>query len=277
MLKFSITIILFSFYLYASIIGKESLNFAPLSIQSKSELMEEFIPFFAYIERELKLKETRFVYEKDYAQIIAKFKANQIDIALLGPLPYLKLKKEYPNMQPIVAFKNANNKSTYRCVIAHFGKDLIAWDQPLKVALTQPLSTCGYYATSRLLKNHYGIDLSKQSYKYQFSHHNALFAVLEGEFDIAGVKESVAREFHSLGIRTLAKSEPFPEFALVVNTQTICAKTIKLLQKTILDIDASLYKKWGGIFSNGFEVIDTKAYEKIVVEFEKIPKRGNFK
>jgi len=277
MIRYLTTTILFSLYLSASIIGKEALNFAPLSIQSKSELMEEFIPFFSYIEKELKLKSTRFVYEKDYAQIITKFKANQIDIALLGPLPYLKLKKEHPHMQPIVAFKNANNKSTYRCVIAHFGKDAIAWDQPLNVALTQPLSTCGYYATNKLLKEYYSIDLLQQSFDYQFSHHNALFAVLEGEFHIAGVKDSVAREFDSLGIRVLAQSKPFPEFALVVNTQTLSKKAIRRIQSTILNMNVSVYQKWDRIFKNGFEKIDTHAYKHIEVDFDTITKFGNIK
>ena len=274
MTRFFLLVLLVMLWVRGASVPTEALRFAPLSIQNKSEMVKEFIPFFAYIQKKLGVKKTQFIYEKDYAKLIEKFKNNRIDMTLLGPLPYLKLQQEYPHIQPIVVFKNAHGKAYYRCVLVHFAKDTVAFDRSLKVALTQPLSTCGYYATRLLLKEHYAIDLNDTSFSYNFSHHEALFRVLEGHFDAAGVKDSVAHDFETLGIEILAKSKPFPEFALVVNTQTLSKQTIAKLQRLIFDIPVALYQKWGGIFRYGFAPINKDAYDDIVVDFKNIPQEG---
>jgi phosphonate transport system substrate-binding protein len=257
--------------LHASITPKPSLNFAPLSIHNKEELIQQFMPLFILLEKRLQLPSTRFIYEEDYGEILNKFINHEIDLALLGPLPYLKLQKDYLGIEPIVAFKNSHGTSSYRCVLVQFGDQKITPHPPIKVALTQPFSTCGYYATNQLLKSHFQLDLHQQSFHYNLSHENALLAVIKGEATIAGVRDSIARSFHSLGIRTLAKSEPFPEFALVANTQTLSKETIRAIQQTLLTIDPTLFSGWGGIFKHGFEKIDRDAYKHMHVDFHHIP------
>lgn len=251
-----------------------TLRIAPLPTNNKTQTIEAIVPLFSYIEKISKIK-TQYIYEKEYDEIIKKFKNNEIDIAILGPLPYLKLRETTQKSEPIIEFKNDQDKGFYRCVLAKFGNDTIDFNKQIKVALTQPLSTCGYYMTQQLLKNQYNIALQNQRYDYKMSHSAALTSVLEGDFHLAGVKESIAEDFSSLGVEIVAKSDLVPEFALVVNTQTLSTKQIKIIRDLILSIPPSTYKQWKGFLCNGFLKADKKVYDKLQVDFKMIPKKGN--
>lgn len=168
----------FPLHLYATFL-KETITFAILPVKDQSKLTEEFIPLFSYIEKITGMK-TRLIYEKNYEKIIDKFSNSKIDIALLGPLPYVKLDQQYKFNEPIIVFKQKNGNTNYRCVLAKFAKDRINLDKQIKVALTQPLSTCGFYATDLLLKKLYNKELKEQSFEYKMSHENALIGVVGG-------------------------------------------------------------------------------------------------
>ncbi len=254
--------------------GKKVINFAPLPIEERSKVLKEFMPFFAYVEEKSGI-ETNFVFETDYSKIIEKFRSGKIDMVLLGPLPYIKLRQSYPDAKPIIALHEKDGKPHYRCVLAKFGNDTVDTGRQIRVALTQPLSTCGYYMSSRLVREHYGLDLDRQLFDYTMSHENALLRVLEGRFDIAGVKENIARGYASLGIEVIAQSPYLPGFAFVVNTRTLTKEQIRLLQETIASIPEARYKEWSKELSYGFSPVDEKTYDIFDVDFDTIILHGN--
>lgn len=254
--------------------AKESINFAPLPLKKGIQNIEAFLPIAKYFKKKLGI-ETNFIRIVDYADIIKGFQDGFIDIAYLGPLPLAYLKKNYSYATPIVTFKQKNGDSHYRCVLAKFKEDKIERQKPLRVALTQPLSTCGFYMTNILLKERFGIDLSKQHYHYTMSHDNALLRTLEGKFVIAGAKDTIAKRYETLGMEVIAQSDLLPGFSLVVNTKTLSQKQIDTLQQTLLNIPKNIYQNWGGITSNGMIRSSVKEYEKLNVDFDTIPKKGN--
>jgi phosphonate transport system substrate-binding protein len=253
-----------------------SINFAPLPIKTESEITKDFLPLFLKLKEKIGVK-TNFVYEKDYSKIIEKFKNGTIDIALLGPLPYLKLKQKYPNALPLVGLNQEDGKPHYRCVLAKFGNDDVKFQNGIRVALTQPLSTCGYFMTQKLLKEGYQLELGEQKFDYVMSHENALLGVLEGSFDIAGVKDDVAHEYRTLGMEVIAQSSYLPGFALIANTKTLSKGQIALLQKTLTSIPKSEYSSWSKLISYGFTAIDEGIYGVLDVDFDTIISGGNMK
>lgn len=250
------------------------LKFAPLPTNSKSQIIEEIVPLFNYIQEISEIK-TEFIYEKDYTQIIERFKNDEIDIVILGSLPYLKLRKSTVYAEPIIIFRNNNKKGYYQCVLAKYRKDIIDFNKELKIALTQPLSTCGYYMTNILLKENYSVDLVNEKYDYQMSHSQALISVLDGDFHLAGVKDSIAVDFNSLGIDVIAKSDLVPEFALIVNKKTLSKEQIEKIKNIILNIPESSYQNWKGFLKNGFIEADKSIYNKLQIDFDIIPNVGN--
>lgn len=250
-----------------------TINFTPLPMKNSEKTIEEFLPLVDYFNSNNDLK-IKYNYKSDYSDIIEGFKKQQIDIAYLGPLPLAILKSQYPYVKPIVSIRQKNGKVSYRCVISKFSDDALPINRPFKVALTQPLSTCGYYTTRLLFKKEFAKDLASQQYKYTMSHTNALLETLKGNFDIAGASEAIAEKFTSLDMKIISRSDRLPGFAIVVNTKTLSENEIANIQKMILGISKNQYIQWGAKLKYGFEVADEKSYDSININLN-IPKIGN--
>jgi len=270
-------ILIFSIFFTSLLFAQEKkvINFAPLPTKNSLLNIKEFLPVVKYIKNKLSL-DVNYIYKKDYQDILDGFKNGTIDIAYLGPLPFVSLKKKYRYAEPIVTFKQSNGSSKYRCVIAKFKNDKFDKNKQIKVALTQPLSTCGYLMTNILLRDKFNIELKDQKYKYTMSHTNALISVVKGEFLLAGAKESIAKKYRSLGMEIIAQSELLPGFSLVVNTKTLSKKQIKQIQDVLLSVSQERYKSWGGITSNGLGKANIDDYNSLNVDFY-IPKVGNMR
>ncbi|MCK9491905.1 MAG: PhnD/SsuA/transferrin family substrate-binding protein [Sulfurimonas sp.] len=229
----------------------------------------------SYLESKISIK-INYIYKKDYKDILDGFKDGTIDMAYLGPLPYLSLKKKYEFVEPILTFKQDDGLTKYRCVLVKFQEDEFKKDSQIKVALTQPLSTCGYFMSSILLRENFNIDLSEQTYKYTMSHVNALNSVLKGECLIAGVRERTAKEFESLGLEIIAKSKLMPGFSLIVNTKTLTKEQIKSIKEALLELQDRDIKKLKGILVNGVVEASERDYDGLSIDIE-IPQKVDTK
>lgn len=270
-----LTKLLFSIMLLTSLNATESrtISFAPLPMTSEKKTIQEFLPLVDYMQTHLHLK-IKFNYKKDYNDILNGFMDGSIDIAYLGPLPYAILKSKYPYVKPIASFKRQDGRTSYRCAISKFSKDTFNVNKPIRVALTQPLSTCGYYSTKKLLKEKFGILLENQKYDYTMSHTNALIGVMKEEFLLAGSSEDIAKKHESLGMEIIATTELLPAFAIVVNTKTLSSDEIEKITKTLLNIPKSSYENMGRRVQYGISPADVQSYDKINIKYE-IPEKGN--
>lgn len=268
--------LILTFILLDTAYAQKSINFTPLPMKKATKTIQDFVPMGSYLKQNLGV-ELNYVYKTNYGDILDSFSEGKIDMAYLGPLPLVSLKQKYPHIKPIITFKQKNGSKKYRCVLSKFKKDKIDSVRSLKVALTQPLSTCGYFMTSRLLKEKFNMNLEDQKYNYTMSHANAMLGALSGEYTIAGAKDTIAKKYESVGMEIIAISEELPGFSLVVNTKTLSDKEIEDIQNTLLGIPKDVYKSWKGIFSKGFIKSDIGDYDVIDVDFTTIPLKGNIK
>ncbi len=269
-----INIFIIILLLNINIFAKETLTFAPLPTKKAVKNIKDFLPLTSYLDKNLNLN-IQYTYEKDYKNILKGFKEGKIDIAYLGPLPYLLLKKEFTYAKAIVTFAQKNGNFNYRCVISKFKGDKINFNKEIKVALTQRFSTCGYYMTSLLLKEKMNIELKDQKYKYTMSHSNALIETLKGNYIIAGAKDTIAKKYESLGMEIIDKSDLLPGFALVVNTKTLSSQTINQIRNELINIPKHIYSKWHNITSYGMKETNNNDYKNIKIDIRKLPKKGN--
>lgn len=252
---------------------KRTIHFTPLPMQNNKKTIEKFIPLIDYLQNTLPLN-IKFNYQKDYEEIINGFIDGTIDIAYLGPFPYALLKSKYEFVKPIVVFKRKDGTGNYRCAISKFSKDKLDLNKPIKVALTQPESTCGYYFTNKLLKEKFSISLEDTKYNYTMSHTNALTSVMREEYLLAGSSEDIARKYESLGMEIIALSEALPGLTLVVNTKTLSLEEIDMITNALLNIPKQNYEMLGDIAKYGVAPADVSSYDIFNIECE-IPKKGN--
>ncbi|OOZ35640.1 PhnD/SsuA/transferrin family substrate-binding protein [Solemya velesiana gill symbiont] len=130
----------------------QTIRFAPLPLEDKKIIHEQFRGLADYLQ-EATGHTLTWVHLNDYADIIEQFKADKIDLAYLGPLPYVILKRDYPPADPLGCFRDADGQANYTCSLITWGDSALTAElvSDVRIGLTQPYSTCGYLSVSQML------------------------------------------------------------------------------------------------------------------------------
>lgn len=254
------------------------LVFSPLPMETPETVVAAWRPLLAYLEDRLGTT-IRIEYTAGYDELLERFAAGRIDIAYLGPLPYVELKKRFPAAQPVVLFKEKDGKATYTCTLYAplEARPTLKNLRGKKVALTQPLSTCGYLAVDGLLRKA-GNSLENNRYRYLGTHDAVLQAVAAGQFDAGGAKTSVGEKYLPLGLAAVAETPHFPGFVLVANGQRVSAARIELMRRLLSEAPPEERSRWGEQIRHGVVAADDRDYAALraLQPPRPIPGKGNF-
>lgn len=260
--------------------------FAPLPMELQEKVSSEFRPMLFYLEQQLNSSIVISCF-KNYNDILEGFSKGRIDLTILGPLPYIKLRRKYAHITPVVNFLNAEGKKTYTCSIITGIESKLDSTNLLKgkqIALTQPCSTCGYLMTEKILQSA-GHSLEENQYRYVGNHQEVALAVIRGEFDAGGIKTAIGHKYAHLGLRILAETEPLPGFLLVANSKTLTANQIKTIRKALLQLTPlsnqahrQLTRTWGKIIRYGAVTVTDEDYNMIQQGLDEIiiPDKGAY-
>lgn len=260
--------------------GAQPIRFGLLPMLCKCEMEKDFYPFAHYLNK-ITSTEVEMIYHKNYQTLLDGLINDKIDLAYLGPLPYVSLTQQDPSYVPIARFLNQDGSATYTCSLVSFESPLSRLHNSVVpiVALTQPRSTCGYLVTEQLLQ-HSGSTLQSLPYYYAGQHSECALEVLRGQAQFAGLKTSIARQYRNLGLNILAESEPLPGFLLVANPRTLSSDTIAKIRSSLLGLkpnknvrDAEVMARWGRMIRYGAISAESSDYDVIrqMVDRVKIP------
>lgn len=256
----------------------EEWRFAPLPMEKPEAVVAAWRPLLDYLAEKLGVA-IRIEYLASYEEILERFARGELELAYLGPLPYIELKKRLPATEPLVHFKEKDGSTTYTCALVAISDSGLTPAKLVgkKIALTQPLSTCGYLATEALLSAA-GTSVAKNRYRYLDKHDAAALAVARGEFDAAGVKSAIARKYAHLGLTILAESRPFPGFALVAHGGRIDPARRERLRQAIIGADPAIRARWGEAIRHGAVPAHDSDYDAVraALPARPIPQQGNF-
>lgn len=275
MCKFIILLILLSSYLFSD---NKTIVFAPLPMKDKKTIYNQFSPMIKYLENKLNSK-IKLDYNSSYEQILKKFIDGKIDIAYLGPLPYLSLESKDKDLVPLVNFKNKSGNTSYTCSFVSF----ITNDYPkegmknTKIALTQALSTCGYLFVNDIL-NKSNINIEENKYRYLGQHDKVAKNVIIDKFKYGALKTDIAEEYFHLGLKELKRSKPIPNFILVANTKTLEKEMIDKIKQSIISIDKKKMSSWHKSLKYGTKETNINDYDHLrrIIKSTKIPLKSNF-
>jgi phosphonate transport system substrate-binding protein len=201
------------------------------------ELLERFTPLINYLSKTLD-KPVILRVAKTYASHIERVGEDQVDIAYLGPVPYVKLVKNYGHKHLLAKIK-VKGKSTFR------GAIIVPKNSPIKTltdlrgkrfAFGSPNSTMSHFVPRFVLWKA-GITVEQLSH-YQFIkyHENVVWGVLIGAFDAGAIKEDILNQYAVQGIRVLKWTPPIAVHVFVA-TQRFPQQQVKKLQTLLLNLN----------------------------------------
>ncbi|GAB6058836.1 hypothetical protein JCM31598_19530 [Desulfonatronum parangueonense] len=222
------------------------LTFTPLPLTNPERVVAESRNLAEHVSMLLG-RNVQIRYEQDYATILELFAQDEIDLVQLGPLPFVTLRGMAPQAEPLVFFRNRDGRTDYSCALVtamDTAEDLSLHQGP--IALTQPLSTCGYLATAILLEQ-MGQSLGQLPHAYLGSHEAVALAVIRGEYSLGGLRASYGESYAQIGLRILERTQPLPEFVFVANSRTLDRKTLEKLTRDLVAIPAETLRHWVGL------------------------------
>jgi phosphonate transport system substrate-binding protein len=236
------------------------IRFAPLSMEGKKILREQFYGLVDYLEEALG-REVELVEFLDYADLLQAFHEDRVDLVFLGPLPYSLLVGADEGVEPISCFRESDGSNSYTCSLVMRGSEPVdlAHDAQMHIGLTQPYSTCGYLAVSLMLRE-VGRSIEEEAIRYSYAgnHSAAALGVARGVYELAGVKSAVAERYRHLDLQILGQSRPFPGFGLYANRRQLSQQTLLRLHEAMQKLDPThsqgargLARRWGGILLDG--------------------------
>jgi phosphonate transport system substrate-binding protein len=244
----------------------ETLIFAPLPMQSLAQTQASNQPLTDLLAELLKRPVEMRLYP-DHAALLDGLTRGEVDLAELGPLPLLLAKERMSGLTEVATFREPDGRADYRCAIVApvDGIESLAALEPTKgmsmVAMTRAESTCGPTVTFSLLADH-GLDPGLLDGHYLGTHDDVALAVLRQLHPIGGIKESVARRFHDLGLRILGVSDPVPGFVLTSFTGELADHDVDRLREALLVLDSD---QRSGLQNgrHGFERFDEQLQDRL--------------
>lgn len=200
-----------------------------------TELVQRFSPLAKYLERVLKRPITIWI-SKDYQEHIDNIGQDEVDIAYMGPAPYVTMVNIY-GRKPLLARLAINGDPHFRGVI------ITRKDMPLRriedlkgkrFAFGDPSSTMSHLVP-RYLMLQAGIGVEQlKSYEFLNSHNNVALGVLMGDFDAGAVKPEIFAKYQSRGLKVLAETPAISEHLFVASN--------RLPEDTVQQLREALYR-----------------------------------
>lgn len=173
------------------------------------ELNHRFTPLTDYLTRTLGQPVLLFI-SPNYARHIEALGTGRIDIALLGPVPYVEAVKRYGAF-PLLARYEIDGRTSYRGVLVVRKDSAVQSIADLRgrpFVFGDPESTMSRWIPLAML-HEAGIaedDLGKTA--FVANHDNVALGVLSGQFAAGGLHEDAFERYQGEGLRPLAWSQP---------------------------------------------------------------------
>jgi phosphonate transport system substrate-binding protein len=88
-------------------------------------------------------------------------------------------------------------------------------------------------------------------FEYAGNHTKAALGVIQGRYDIAGLKQDQADKYSHMDLHVIARQGPYPAFALVANSQTLSAERRAAVRQWMLSVDPATRATWGDALRMG--------------------------
>lgn len=204
-----------------------------------TEVATRFGPFARYLEKRTG-HPVKIQVSPDYASHIDAVGRDQVDIAYMGPGPYVRMVESY-GAKPILARLEVRGKPTFHGYIVKGPGSPLETLSDLRgkrFAFGDPASTMSHLVPRSMLIEAGIRTRDLESHEFLDSHRNVALGVLAGDFDAGAVKEEVYHAYRKRGLEALAETPAISEHMFVA-TGRLSSPTIDKLREAHLALAAT--------------------------------------
>lgn len=219
--------------------GQKPLILAVHPYLPKDEIITRYKPLADYIARAVG-RPVEVRVGRDYEEHIEAIGTDKVDIAYMGPVPYVKLVAQY-GKKPLLARQEIDDQPLLK------GEIIVRQDSPLhtlaelkgkRFAFADANSTMGSVLPQKMLAQA-GIPLTGLAgYKFIEGHENVAMAVLGGDYDAGAVKEETFQKYAPKGLRALAHLPEVYDHVFVTSAR-LPAVLVESLRSLLLKLNDS--------------------------------------
>ncbi|MCB1852507.1 MAG: phosphate/phosphite/phosphonate ABC transporter substrate-binding protein [Gammaproteobacteria bacterium] len=249
-----------------------------------SRIESRFRPLCDYLGARLGRPVTLYLAHS-YGDQIRRISHGQVDLAYMGPTPYLRahdhyLKDAATNDLPILAGETLQGVIGFRSVIVALKNGPVRSLNDLRdrtLAFGDHRSFGSHYMPRALLWKA-GLTLADlKDYAYLGRHERVALAVVHGDFDAGGLREDVARLYLDRGLRIIAESPLLPPHVIVARPG-LAPSVTDALRAALLEPDANAIPAFAALGpGTGFSQVDDLAFQtarETIRAFEAAPPQG---
>ncbi|MFN3479733.1 MAG: phosphate/phosphite/phosphonate ABC transporter substrate-binding protein [Thermodesulfovibrionales bacterium] len=214
----------------------KELNFGIYPYDNPSKIYQDFSPLLQYLYRTTGLK-INLVIAPNYISNIRNIGEGKVDIAFMGPSPYIRANDRFGGVELLVRFVMKDERIDSMVIIAHKESDIKTInDLKGKSFAFGDHQSYGSHFYPRYLLNKAGVRLRDlKYYDYLSSHSRVVLAVSHKDFDAGGVREDIYEKYKDRPIKIIAGPFRIPPHVIV------CRKGLSLnIKKRLKDALLSL-------------------------------------
>lgn len=241
---------------------KAAFTFAVIPFYSPDKIWNLYTPFVDYLKKvtghpwELKLY-------NDHAKFIEDLCNGSISLALTGPVPLGRANSSC-GVKPLLVALGGDGTPYYHSMLLTTSPSVTSLKELKgKIVAYFEGSTAAHIVPFRMLKEA-GVEIETVKTIAMGSQDNIMSALLAGDVDAAGVKESLYRKISSPAVRLLATSPPLPGHSLCAGL-SLPAPVANTIIDSLLKLKPQADKRhsevvsmWDDEIINGFAVPDVK-------------------
>jgi phosphate/phosphite/phosphonate ABC transporter binding protein len=188
-----------------------------IPLDSPAETYRRFTPLADYLSRSIGQR-VELSTAVDFVQTLKDFEEGATQLAYLTPTTYIEAKKKFGAVLLVKALRNGT-PYTHSVIVVRSGSEISSVEaiKGRRFAFGDRMSTSSYLIPRAMLADA-GVSLGDLAHYSFLGHHDTVAAaVLAGEYDAGGIRESTAKLFEGRGLTVIKTSIDIPEFNICVS------------------------------------------------------------
>ncbi len=182
---------------------------------SPVELVSQFAPLLAHVRRETGLALT-FSVSEDYETHIARMGNEEVDIAFMGPAPYVSMSEQYGPKPLLCCFEEEGSRGFRGYVIVRNDNPAVSLNdlEGKSFASSSRKSTMSY-VIPRYMFIQAGVPFPETRLRIVNSHNNVCLNVLAGDINAGAVKAETYLKYRDRNLKAIATTPEVVTHAFV--------------------------------------------------------------